>query len=65
MARLIDTIYLIFVNTLSYCYYHLVLGRITGGGMGKLVGAAVVADRLTLDEVSASFVNCCDGMIVR
>ena len=38
--------------TMSY----LVLGLITGG-MGRLIGAAVAADRLTLDEVSASFVN--------
>ena len=46
-------------HTFSHYKLYLVLG-LTTGVIGKLTGRVAVADRLALDEVSASFVNCCD-----
>lgn len=58
MARLIFTTYIVYHNIYrNDLLLYLVLGRTTGV-MGTAAAPVVVADRLTLDEVSASFVNC-------
>ena len=48
------------MNVFSHYICSYLVAGLTTGVIGKLIGAVAVADRLALDEVSASLVNCED-----